>query len=179
MIIECAARGNPPPKLIWFKGGGGSSLPPPNDLASLNEINFDVGIREALNYLPLTEAMKYLGTKVAEDGQLFPEIMESSIEYNVSDVRPLTELDMANLLPKETDFTGSKLGRFSVVSGLRKDDTGVPMIAVSRLIVDNLAVVDATRYTCLAQLDMESLGGHGNWTDIGRCDVKFNLHSTA
>ncbi|KAM7539319.1 hypothetical protein Aperf_G00000049605 [Anoplocephala perfoliata] len=167
MVLECAARGNPQPKLIWFKGGGGSSLPPPNDLASLTDINFDAGIREALNYLPLTEAVKYFGTKVAEDGQIFPAIMESSMEYNISDVKPLTELDIASLTPKETDFTGTKLDRFSVVSGLRKDDTGVPMIAVSRLIVDNLAVTDATRYTCLAQLDMESLGGHGNWTDIG------------
>ncbi|VDN16794.1 unnamed protein product [Dibothriocephalus latus] len=60
------------------------------------------------------------------------------------------------------------MGRFSVVAGLRKDDSGIPVIAVSRLIIDQLQVVDATRYTCLAQLDMAPLGGHGNWTDVGR-----------
>lgn len=52
------------------------------------------------------------------------------------------------------------------------------MIAVSRLIVDNLAIVDATRCTYLAQLDMEPLGGHDNHSDTGRCDVQFKLHSS-
>lgn len=168
MVLECAARGNPPPKLVWFKGGGGSNLPPPEGLSSLNDVNFDVGIREALNYLPLTEAMKYLGTRVAEDDQLFPAIMEAPARSNLSDMKSLTDTEGANLTPKESDFTGTRLDRFSVVAGLRKDDTGVPVIAVSRLIVDNLGVSDATRYTCLAQLDMGPLGGHGNWTDVGR-----------
>ncbi|CUT99372.1 cell adhesion molecule [Echinococcus multilocularis] len=167
MVLECAARGNPPPKLIWFKGGGGSNLPPPEGLASLNDVNFDVGIREALNYLPLTEATKYLGTKVAEDDQLFPAIMEAPATNNLSDVKLLTDMEGANLTPRESDFTETRLDRFSVEAGLRKDDTGVPVIAVSRLIVDDLGVSDATRYTCLAQLDMEPLGGHGNWTDVG------------
>ena len=168
MVLECAARGNPPPQLIWFKGGGGSNLPPPNGVADLNDVNFDVGIREALNYLPLTEAVKYLGTKVAEDGQLFPAIVESPANYSLSDVKTLTDLDSTSLSPKDTDFSGTRLDRFSVVAGLRKDDTGEPVIAVSRLIMDNLRVSDATRYTCLALLNMQPLGGHGNWTAVGR-----------
>ncbi|VDM22510.1 unnamed protein product [Hydatigera taeniaeformis] len=168
MVLECAARGNPPPKLVWFKGGGGSNLPPPEGLASLHDVNFDVGVREALNYLPLVEAMKYLGTRVAEDDQLFPAIVETPTKTNLSGVISLADMEGAHLTSKETDFTGTRLDRFSVVAGLRKDDTGVPMIAVSRLIVDDLGVSDATRYTCLAQLDMAPLGGHGNWTDVGR-----------
>ncbi|VDO05772.1 unnamed protein product [Rodentolepis nana] len=167
MVLECAARGNPPPKLIWFKGGGGSSLPRPKGLSSKDEVTFDALIKEALTYLPLTEAMKYLGTKIAEDIQLFPAIVESSSDYNISDVKPLTESDVATLMPKEPDFKGTKLGRFAVVSGLKKDDKGLPLIAVSRLSVDKLGVSDATRYTCLGQLNMEQLGGRGNKTAIG------------
>ena len=168
MVLECAARGNPPPQLIWFKGGGGSSLPPPICRNTFCDLNFDVGIHEALNYLPFTEAVKYLGTKVAEDGQLFPTIVESPFNYSQSDVKPLTDMDGANLSPKEIDFSGTRLDRFSVIAGLRKDDTGALVIAVSRLIVDNLRASDATRYTCLALLKMEPLGGHGNWTDVKR-----------
>uniref|UniRef100_A0A158QCM6 Ig-like domain-containing protein n=3 Tax=Hymenolepis diminuta TaxID=6216 RepID=A0A158QCM6_HYMDI len=167
MVLECAARGNPPPKLIWFKGGGGSSLPRPKGLSSKDEVTFDALIKEALTYLPLTEAMKYLGTKIAEEGQLFPAIVESSADFNISDVKPLTEVDIASLMPKEPDFKGTKLGRFAVVSGLKKDDKGLPLIAISRLSVDKLGVSDATRYTCLAQLNMEQLGGRGNKTAIG------------
>ncbi|KAM3181074.1 hypothetical protein ACTXT7_015067, partial [Hymenolepis weldensis] len=168
MVLECAARGNPPPKLIWFKGGGGSSLPRPKGLSSKDEVTFDALIKEALTYLPLTEAMKYLGTKIAEEGQLFPAIAESSADFNISDVKPLTEVDIASLMPKEPEFKGTKLGRFAVVSGLKKDDKGLPLIAISRLSVDKLGVSDATRYTCLAQLNMEQLGGRGNKTAIGR-----------
>uniref|UniRef100_A0A5K3FQW2 Ig-like domain-containing protein n=1 Tax=Mesocestoides corti TaxID=53468 RepID=A0A5K3FQW2_MESCO len=167
MVLECAARGNPPPKLVWFKGGGGTSLPHPDNGPRKIDVNFDVAIREALSYLPLDEAKKYLGTKVAEDGQLYPAITEASSDFNLSDVKKIVDLDGASLGPKEVEFSGTRLDRFSVVAGLRKDDTGVPIIAVSRLIVDNLGVSDATRYTCLAQLDMEPLGGHGNWTDVG------------
>lgn len=173
MVLECAARGNPPPKLYWFKGGG-TSLPQQDDVNSaFQDVNFDVAIHEALNYLPLDKVKLYLGTPVTENSQLFSAIDESTgkSEAKVEKI----DVEEGFLGQRDVDFTGTRLGRFSVISGLRKDDSGVPVIAVSRLIIDQLQVSDATRYTCLAQLDMKPLGGHGNWTDVGRL-VLLNAH---
>ncbi|KAL7057903.1 hypothetical protein AAHC03_016995 [Spirometra sp. Aus1] len=172
MVLECAARGNPPPKLSWYRGGG-TSLPPPEDVTYAN-LNFDKLIREALPYLPLEEAKRYLGTAVAEGSEILPAIEET---VRRPGERPeVRKLEVDNLSPREVDFTGTRLGRFSVVAGLRKDDSGIPVIAVSRLIIDQLQVTDATRYTCLAQLDMAPLGGHGNWTDVGSTLPAIVMH---
>ncbi|BHF74968.1 hypothetical protein SprV_0501806000 [Sparganum proliferum] len=172
MVLECAARGNPPPKLSWYRGGG-TSLPPPEDVTYAN-LNFDKLIREALPYLPLEEAKRYLGTAVAEGSEILPAIEET---VRRPGERPeVRKLEVDNLSPREVDFSGTRLGRFSVVAGLRKDDSGIPVIAVSRLIIDQLQVTDATRYTCLAQLDMAPLGGHGNWTDVGSTLPAIVMH---
>ncbi|CAH8649611.1 unnamed protein product [Schistosoma curassoni] len=158
LILECQARGRPSPQLLWYRGGMGSST-----TNSSQAITFDQRIKSALQHLPLEDVQRELGILIADFDHLFPAVINM---VNISN-------EVTNKAPENPGSIHRKgiqtheLGRFQLSTGLRKDDQGDPVIAMSRLTINNLMPSDATRYTCLALLNLNYYGGAGNFTDVG------------
>ncbi|VEL12971.1 unnamed protein product [Protopolystoma xenopodis] len=179
MTLECAVRGWPNPHLMWFRGGVGSaaSLAPDS-----NAITFDQNVKVALRTHNLVDIHHILGTKISDDDRLFETVGFPNSRFKDSEFGS----EVVNEAAAEAGggtvtgrgariisaVSNSKnmacIGRFSLQTGVINDTTGRPVLKVSRLVVDNVMPQDATRYTCLALLDLEPLGGHGNFTDVGR-----------
>lgn len=170
LALECQARGKPTPQLLWYRGGMGTNM-----LTDSKAITFDQRIKEALQHLPLGDVQRQLGILIADNNRLYPAIVKAD-QWN--DKNQLGNSD--GQTPNVGDTMTHKLGRFELTVGTRKDDTGDPVIMVSRLIINNLQPSDATRYTCLALLDLQQYGGSGNYTDVGRyvdeIIASFSLH---
>ncbi|KAF5405904.1 hypothetical protein PHET_00646 [Paragonimus heterotremus] len=159
LVLECQARGRPSPQLLWFRGGMGSSMLPES-----KAVTFDQRIKEALQHLPLSDVQRQLGVLIADSNHLLPAISQSD------ETRPSgapTEHPPTSGETNVKELRNDKSGRFELSIGIRKDDTGDPVITVSRLTINQLAPSDATRYTCLALLDLGQFGGNGNYTDVG------------
>ncbi|KAA3670546.1 uncharacterized protein DEA37_0001416, partial [Paragonimus westermani] len=159
LVLECQARGRPSPQLLWFRGGMGSSMLPES-----KAVTFDQRIKEALQHLPLSDVQRQLGVLIADSNHLLPAISQSD------ETRPSgtpTEHPTSSGETSVKELRNDKSGRFELSIGVRKDDTGDPVITVSRLTINQLAPSDATRYTCLALLDLRQFGGNGNYTDVG------------
>ncbi|CAH8577450.1 unnamed protein product [Schistosoma turkestanicum] len=158
LILECQARGRPSPQLLWYRGGMGSLT-----THSSQAITFDQRIKSALQHLPLEDVQRELGILIADFDHLFPSAINM---VNISN-------EVMNKAPENRGSIHRKgiqtheLGRFQLSTGFRKDDRGDPVIAMSRLTINNLMPSDATRYTCLALLNLNLYGGVGNFTDVG------------
>ncbi|VDQ01492.1 unnamed protein product [Trichobilharzia regenti] len=164
LTLECQARGRPSPQLLWYRGGMGSSAISPSSQA----VTFDQRIRSALQHLPLEDVQRELGILIADFDHLLPAVM--NLENQSNEGVSKAPGDLSGSYRKGTQ--NYELGRFQLSTGLRKDDRGDPVIAMSRLTINNLMPSDATRYTCLALLNLNQYGGNGNFTDVGRL-VKF------
>ncbi|TPP62596.1 28S ribosomal protein S9 [Fasciola gigantica] len=161
LTLECQARGKPTPQLLWYRGGMGTNM-----LVDSKAITFDQRIKEALQHLPLADVQRQLGILIADNNKLYPAIAKAdqlNERSQVVNFEGQTASDVAT-----GEMLTHKLGRFEMAVGTRKDDTGDPVIMVSRLTINGLQPSDATRYTCLALLDLGQYGGSGNYTDVGR-----------
>ncbi|KAG5443040.1 3-oxoacyl-[acyl-carrier-protein] synthase [Clonorchis sinensis] len=159
LVLECQARGKPSPQLLWYRGGMGTNI-----LTDSKAFTFDQRIREALQHLTLEEVQPQLGIMIAQGDRLLPSIAGPGME------KYSTRNPMLSPMPGDMN-TGqlkqNQLDRFELAVNVRKDDTGDPVITVSRLTIHELRPSDATRYTCLAVLDLSHFGGSGNYTDVG------------
>ncbi|KAK4474363.1 hypothetical protein MN116_001526 [Schistosoma mekongi] len=158
LILECQARGRPRPQLLWYRGGMGSST-----THNSQAVTFDQRIKLALQHLPLDDIQRELGILIADFEHLFPSVI--NMENISSEVVNQPSANPGAIYRK--GIQTHELGRFQLSTGLRKDDRGDPVIAVSRLTINNLMPPDATRYTCLALLNLNHYGGVGNFTDVG------------
>ncbi|CAL8084774.1 unnamed protein product [Calicophoron daubneyi] len=160
LVLECQARGKPNPQILWFRGGMGSVM-----IGDSKAVTFDQRIKEALQYLNLEDVQKQMGTLIANGQRLYPAIAHPHSSDNVGESVPLADSESGQ--PQVEEGIRYKLGRFQLGVGVRRDDTGDPVITVSRLTINHLQASDATRYTCLALLDLSQYGGNGNYTDVG------------
>ncbi|KAH8864440.1 cell adhesion molecule, partial [Schistosoma japonicum] len=158
LILECQARGRPSPQLLWYKGGMGSST-----THNSQAVTFDQRIKSALQHLPLDDVQRELGILIADFEHLFPSVI--NMENISSEVIGQPSANHGAIYRK--GIQTHELGRFQLSTGVRKDDRGDPVIAMSRLTINNLMPPDATRYTCLALLNLNHYGGVGNFTDVG------------
>ncbi|THD25621.1 Fasciclin-2 [Fasciola hepatica] len=160
LTLECQARGKPTPQLLWYRGGMGTNM-----LVDSKAITFDQRIKEALQHLPLADVQRQLGILIADNNKLYPAIAKAD---QLSERSQVVNFDGQTASDVATgEMLTHKLGRFEMAVGTRKDDTGDPVIMVSRLTINGLQPSDATRYTCLALLDLGQYGGSGNYTDVG------------
>ncbi|OON20417.1 immunoglobulin domain protein [Opisthorchis viverrini] len=159
LVLECQARGKPSPQLLWYRGGMGTNI-----LTDSKAFTFDQRIREALQHLTLEEVQPQLGIMIAQGDRLLPSIAGPGTEKHSTRNPTLSSMpgDMNTGQLKQ-----NQLDRFELAVNVRKDDTGDPVITVSRLTIHELRPSDATRYTCLAVLDLSHFGGSGNYTDVG------------
>ncbi|VDP68354.1 unnamed protein product [Echinostoma caproni] len=160
LVLECQARGKPTPQLLWYRGGMGTNM-----LIDSKAVTFDQRIKEALQHLPLADVQRQLGILIADSNRLYPAIAKADpLNERAQMVNENGQLPIEGMVG---EMTTHKLGRFEMSVGTRRDDTGDPVITVSRLTINHLQPSDATRYTCLALLDLGQYGGSGNYTDVG------------
>ncbi|CAH8493074.1 unnamed protein product [Dicrocoelium dendriticum] len=162
MLLECQARGKPSPKLLWYRGGTGANM-----LVASKAVTFDQRVKEAMQHVPLYEVQKQLGILIADGERLLPVFQGANDKSEESGQQAQRVTGTSLIDANDTTTRTYHLGRYDLSVGVRTDDTGDPVITVSRLGVRKLRPSDATRYTCLALLNLEEYGGRGNYTDVG------------